>query len=124
MAKKAAKSKRSAGELRRTCGTMSAHMMLLERFPSFRTNLMRLEESTDRRRATTIDMKAAKIVTIKTVVNVVYKSDEQNISQSQINSQIKAMNKDFAATNPDGARPRFRGRASSPMRGFSSSWSR
>ena len=38
---------------------------------------------------------------MKTVVHVVYKTDDQNISQSQIESQIKALNKDFRATNPD-----------------------
>jgi len=34
-------------------------------------------------------------------VNVVYKTTEQNISDAQIKSQFKAMNKDFRATNPD-----------------------
>ena len=53
------------------------------------------------RRDQGIDLKKAKIVTVKTVVNVVYNTDAQNISQAQINSQIKAMNKDFRATNPD-----------------------
>ena len=48
-----------------------------------------------------MDLAKIKIVTIKTVVNVVYKTDEQNISDAQIKSQIKAMNKDFRATNPD-----------------------
>ena len=76
-------------------------MMLLEQYPSFRANQMRLEGATNRRRETAIDLKKAKIVTIKTVVNVVYNTDEQNISTAQINSQITAMNKDFRATNPD-----------------------
>jgi len=42
MAKKTAKSAKSSGKLHRTCGTMGVHMMLLEQYPSFRTNLMRL----------------------------------------------------------------------------------
>lgn len=99
-----AKKKKTAGtpeELRRSCGTMSAHMMLLERFPSFRTSQMRLEGATERRRSTGEDLAAAAIVTIKTVVNVVYNTAEQNISDAQINSQLAAMNKDFRATNPD-----------------------
>src|SRR6187549_242249 len=87
--------------LRRTCGAMAAHMMLLERFPSFRASQMRLEGATNKRRETGEDVAKAKIVTIKTVVNVVYNTDEQNISTTQINSQIAAMNKDFRATNPD-----------------------
>ena len=62
---------------------------------------MRLEDATAKRRDTKIDLRKAKIVTIKTVVNVVYKTAEQNIPTAQINSQIKALNKDFRATNPD-----------------------
>ena len=54
-----------------------------------------------RRRERRSTCKKAKIVTIKTVVNVVYKTAEQNVSTAQINSQIKALNKDFRATNPD-----------------------
>jgi Pregnancy-associated plasma protein-A len=99
MAKKSPKSRRA--KLHRSCGAMAAHMMLLERFPSYRANQMRLEDATTRRRDTRFDLKKAKIVTIKTVVNVVYKTAEQNVSTAQINSQIKAMNKDFRATNPD-----------------------
>jgi hypothetical protein len=80
---------------------MAAHMLLLERFPSFRAAQMRLEGATDRRRETRTDLRQARVVTIKTVVNVVYNTAEQNISQQQINSQISALNKDFRATNPD-----------------------
>lgn len=87
--------------LRRTCGAMAAHMMLLERFPSFRVSQMRLEGATTKRRETGEDTSKAKIVTIKTVVNVVHNTDEQNISTAQIDSQIAAMNKDFRATNAD-----------------------
>ena len=87
--------------LRRSCGTMASHMMLLERVPSYRANLMRLEGATSRRRESVINLEQAKIVTVKTVINVVYKTEEQNVSAAQINSQIKALNKDFRATNPD-----------------------
>jgi hypothetical protein len=92
---------RSASGLRRSCGTMAAHMMLLERFPSYRASQMRLESATARRRQSARQLKVVKVVTIKTVVNVVYNTDEQNITQKQINSQITALNKDFRATNPD-----------------------
>jgi hypothetical protein len=34
-------------------------------------------------------------------VNVVYRTDEENISDAQIRSQIVSLNKDFRATNPD-----------------------
>ena len=94
--------KRSPGALlHRSCGAMAAYMLLLEKFPSFRTRQMRLEGATTRRRESRINLKQVKLVTIKTVVNVVYKTAQQNISQQQIKSQITALNKDFRATNPD-----------------------
>jgi hypothetical protein len=80
---------------------MAAHMLLLEQFPSFRASQMRLEGETDRRRQTGMRVATAKLFTIKTVVHVVYNTDEQNVSTKQINSQIAALNKDFRAANPD-----------------------
>jgi hypothetical protein len=82
---------------------MAAHMMLLERFPSFRASQMRLEAATSQRRDQRFNLRQARIVTIKTVVHVVYKTAEQNVSTAQINSQIRALNKDFRATNTDRA---------------------
>lgn len=87
--------------LRRSCGAMAAHMMLLERHPAFRAAQMRLEGATSKRRESPVALAKAKIATLKTVVNVVYKTDAQNISDAQIKSQFTAMNKDFRATNPD-----------------------
>jgi Pregnancy-associated plasma protein-A len=102
MAKKSkSRSKSKDVPLHRSCGAMAAHMMLLERSPSFRAAQMRLEAATSRRRDSAADLSKSKIVTLKTVVNVVYKTDDQNISDAQIASQFKAMNKDFRATNPD-----------------------
>ena len=100
----AKKKKETAKEvpLRRQCAAMAAHMMLLEKYPSFRAAQLRLEGATAKRRDAGVK-KAPVIVTIKTVVNVVYKTAEQNISNAQIDSQIAALNKDFRATNPDRA---------------------
>ena len=80
---------------------MAAHMMLLEKFPSFRASQFRLEGTTDRRRGIGLDAAKVTPVTVKTIVHVVYKTPEQNISDAQINSQIAVLNKDFRATNPD-----------------------
>ena len=93
---------KSAGvKLRRNCGAMAAHMMLLEKFPAFRANQMRLEGATARRREMKFDARTAPIVTVKTIVHVVFKTAEQNISDAQIKSQIAVLNRDFRATNPD-----------------------
>jgi hypothetical protein len=93
--------KRQASKLRRSCGAMAAHMMLLEKYPSFRANQMRLEGAAARRRDMKYDAKTAKLITIKTIVHVVYQTDEQNVSDAQIKSQIKALNLDYRAKNPD-----------------------
>jgi hypothetical protein len=80
---------------------MAAHMMLLEQYPAFRSNQMRLEGATARRREMEYDAKKEKVITIKTIVHVVYNTADQNISDAQIKSQITALNKDYRATNPD-----------------------
>ena len=41
------------------------------------------------------------VIQIPVVVNVLYKSNAQNISDAQIQSQVVALNKDFSATNSD-----------------------
>ena len=86
---------------RRECGTMGAHMDLLERYPGFRARQQRLENENARRRAFGFKTAQLPLVTIKVVVNVVYKLPAQNISDAQINSQIKVLNQDFRAKNPD-----------------------
>ena len=96
-----AKKSPSGTTLKRSCGAMAAHMALLERHPAFRAAQMRLEGATERRRESRVGLAKSKVVTIRTVVNVVYKTDEQNISTAQIDSQIKTLNKDFRATNAD-----------------------
>src|SRR5688500_10630239 len=96
-----AKKKAARTGLRRNCGAMAAHFMLLEKYPGFRMNQMRLEGATARRREMKYDPKKAKLITIKTVVHVLYKTAEQNISDAQIKSQIDVLNKDYRATNAD-----------------------
>jgi len=96
-----AKRTRRTTALRRSCGAMAAHMMLLERHPSFRASQLRLEGATARRRDRGLDVKRVRVATIKTVVNVVYRTADQNVSDAQIKSQIASLNRDFRATNPD-----------------------
>lgn len=82
---------------------MAAHMMLLERFPAFHARQFRLEEETARRRMVPLKVAAVPLAKIKVVVHVVYEDPVQNISDAQIRSQIKVLNRDFRATNPDKA---------------------
>lgn len=86
---------------RRFCGTMASHMALLEKDPGFRLRQQRLESEVARRRAFAFTPADLRLVKIKVIVHVVYNTFAQDISDAQINSQIKALNLDFRAKNPD-----------------------
>ena len=87
---------------RRQCAAMQEYERLLEESPSFRNNQRRAEEFTSRAITSGEAEKAVRtLITIPTVVHVVYKKPKENISLAQIRSQITALNKDYRATNPD-----------------------
>ena len=87
---------------RRQCGAMQVHERLSEEDPGYRERRLRLEHQTERAMATGMAVRAwRKLITIPTVVHVVYRTDDENISDAQVTSQIDVMNKDFRATNPD-----------------------
>ena len=90
-----------SGSARRRCGAMAVHMWLLERYEPFRARQRRLEEVTARRRQESLRAAVPKLVTVKVVVNVVHRTDEQNVSDAQVKRQISVLNRDFAATNTD-----------------------
>ena len=70
--------------------------------PTFRNGQRRAEEFTSRAITSgEAERTARKLITIPTVVHVVYKKPAENISLAQIRSQMAALNKDFRATNPD-----------------------
>src|SRR5512136_1567608 len=85
---------------RRLCGTMAAHMRLLEEYAPFRNRQRALEEQTTLSRALAKVKKPA-LVTVPVVVNVVYGTDEQNVSMAQVRSQISVLNLDYAKRNKD-----------------------
>jgi hypothetical protein len=95
------KRKRAGSGTRRKCGTMSAHMRLLEMFPQFRARQFQLEQDYQQRRTRGLRVKDLPLATIRVVVNVVHRTDEQNVSDAQIASQIAALNRDYAAANAD-----------------------
>jgi hypothetical protein len=86
---------------RRRCGTMAAHMRLLEVYAPFRARQRRLEARTALRRRVAAAVRKPPLVQVPVVVNVVYRSDEQDISLTQIRSQIAVLNRDFARRNED-----------------------
>jgi hypothetical protein len=85
---------------RRLCGAMTADIRQLELNPELRSARMALESATRARRASGI-MARRGLLTIPIIVHVVYKTDEENISDGQVQSQIDVLNQDFRATNPD-----------------------
>jgi hypothetical protein len=87
--------------LRRQCGAMQAHFRLLETDDNFRTLQQELETSSNARLAQGMAAFRSVTVTIPVVVHVVYNTAAQNISATQIKSQIKVLNQDFRAKNSD-----------------------
>lgn len=87
---------------RRKCGAMEVHERLSEEYASYRNNRRRIDEFTERALRTGEAQKAMrKLITIPVVVHVVWRTNAENISKSQINSQIAVLNRDYRATNPD-----------------------
>lgn len=84
----------------RKCGTMSVHLRQLENYPNFRKNLIDLEQGVKKRMASQ-ESARTRSVDIPVVVHVVFNNDTQNISDAQVNSQIKVLNEDYSATNTD-----------------------
>ena len=88
---------------RRTCGCMIQDQVLMETVEGYREQrieveqVCRLLESNIARAILPEDS----TVTIPVVVHVLYSTDEENISDEQIASQIRILNEDFSGTNSD-----------------------
>ena len=86
----------------RQCGAQQVNERLYELDPKLRDRHVRIED--DCRRS--IEKGEAqrvwrKLITIQCVVHVVAKTDEENISDEQIESQIEVLNQDYRGTNAD-----------------------
>jgi len=85
----------------RSCATLQVHFGLLDKYPEFRTNQGEIERFT---RSATVEREVAMrtgVVTIHVVVHVVHGLPVENISDAQIKSQIRVLNKDYRAKNTD-----------------------
>jgi hypothetical protein len=85
----------------RSCGALESYFNLVDRFPEFRFNQASIEGFTKTFMESGRAIARTGIVTIPTVVHVVFRTEDENISDSQIASQITVLNKDFTATNLD-----------------------
>ena len=86
----------------RQCGAQQVNERLYELDPKLRDRHERIEAECRR----SIEKGEAqrvwrKLVTIQCVVHVVAKTDEENISDEQIESQIAVLNEDYRGTNAD-----------------------
>lgn len=84
----------------RKCGVMISQNRLLESDPAIRQRQLELEDDTRARRSTGVVV-ARGLLKIPVIVHVVYQTTAQNISDSQIQTQISVLNQDFRAKNPD-----------------------
>jgi hypothetical protein len=81
---------------------MEVHHRLLELHPSFRQSSQRIEQFIARSMLSGEAQRMTRqLITIPVVVHVVYRRAVENISGTQIRSQITALNRDYRATNPD-----------------------
>jgi len=85
------------------CGTSEAHQRLCEEHPEFRIARGKLHAATEQMIRIGRAMPTAKAgpITIPVVVHVVYNNASENISVAQVDSQIKALNRDYQAKNTD-----------------------
>jgi hypothetical protein len=87
---------------RRRCGAMEVHERLAETYVSFRGNQERIQRFIDRSVLSGEALRALEtVMTIPVVVHVVYRTEEENISDAQVHSQITVLNQDFRAQNAD-----------------------
>lgn len=83
----------------RNCATMDLHFNIVRTNPDYVARRLLTERRMLAYRRT--PRVARPVITIPMVVHVVYKTQEQNISDAQIKSQIKVLNEDFRALNKD-----------------------
>jgi hypothetical protein len=85
----------------RRCGAPEVHHRLLED-REYQARRIQIEQHAARFALFGAQRRAG-IVTIPTVVHVVYNASDENISDAQVESQIDVLNRDYSAANPDRA---------------------
>jgi hypothetical protein len=81
---------------------MVVHELLVETDPGYRARRLKVEADVRRSIDSGEAMRVvARLITIPVVVHVVHRTAAENISDAQVKSQIKALNLDYRAKNPD-----------------------
>lgn len=85
---------------RRSCGTMAVFHQVIETNPGLRESLATIEDAT-RSAQQKMNLSRLAPVTVPVVVHVIHREPAYDISQAQIDSQIRILNEDFAGANAD-----------------------
>ena len=86
----------------RTCAQMIVHELLIETQPGYRQRRLEIEDETRRIIESGRAIEAVgELYTIDTIVHVVHRTDEENVSDEQVQSQLDVLNRDFRAQNED-----------------------
>ena len=86
----------------RSCGSMHHYHQMIAESASFQFKQSQLEEKTALYNAMLPSMNVSSATyTIPVVIHILYSNSLQNISDDQINSQMKSLNEDFRALNAD-----------------------
>src|SRR5688572_11903091 len=86
---------------RRRCGTEDVHRRLLNESLNYRLNRAAIENLAFAYATGAEQPVRTEVVRIPVVVHVVHNTDQQNLSEEQIDSQLAVINEDFRATNAD-----------------------
>ena len=85
----------------RNCGSMDYLEQQIQQNPTRQLQLEQLERFTEQYDARNEKALSGGILTIPVIVHVVYRTSTENISDAQINSQIRVLNEDFRRLNAD-----------------------
>jgi hypothetical protein len=85
----------------RSCGSVQNYFRQVDLYPDLRRNQARLEALTKSTLGEGATAERDYPRHIPVVVHVLYKKDEDNISDEQVASQIKVLNEDYSASNTD-----------------------
>ncbi|PRT27458.1 zinc metalloprotease [Bacillus thuringiensis] len=85
----------------RKCATIDLHHKLLQESEQYKNARVEIESMTKEYVNSARVQEERPVVKIPVVVHVVWNTEEQNISEEQVHSQIDVLNLDFRAANPD-----------------------
>jgi hypothetical protein len=85
----------------RSCATYEVLQQQLKNDPSLQQRMEAIEEFTRRFETNPNAMRSGTTLEVPVVVNVLYRTPEENISLGQIQSQIDVLNEDYSARNRD-----------------------